>query len=169
MLKNGLWLLSFLWLPPPLLSGPGALWHLERVYSHPVFRHSAGVPLKNRVAVSPFHRYLERVYSHPVFHTSPSIYTETYVWLHSRLVPGCSVLLEEGGGRTLGLFSRRVLCTSLGVAPAGSKHSRGLNGLSSIRAVCGCNTPLGVEKKNRGCTRNQEKRTYGSIVGYARM
>ena len=76
-----------------------------------------------------------------------TIYTETYVWLHSRLVPGCSVLLEEGGGRTLGLFSRRVLCTSLGVAPAGSKHSRGLNGLSSIRAVFGCNTPLGVEKK----------------------
>ena len=102
--------------------------YLERVYSHPVFRHSAGVPLKNRVAVSPFHRYLERVYSHPVFHTSPSIYTETYVWLHSRLVPGCSVLLEEGGGRTLGLFSRRVLCTSLGVAPAGSKHSRGQSG-----------------------------------------
>ena len=117
VLKNGLWLLSFLWLPPPLLSGPGALW------------------------------YLERVYSHPVFHTSPSIYTETYVWLHSRLVPGCSVLLEEGGGRTLGLFSRRVLCTSLGVAPAGSKHSRGLNGLSSIRAVFGCNPPLGVESR----------------------
>ena len=116
--------------------------------------------MKNRVAVSPFHRYLERVYSHPVFHTSPSIYSETYVWLHSRLVPGCSVLLEEGGGRTLGLFSRRVLCTSLGVAPAGSKHSRGLNGLSST-SRCG--------KKNRGCVRHQEKRTYGSIVGYARM
>ena len=104
--------IKFLMAPPPLFSGPGALWYLERVYSHPVFRHSAGVrvknrvaespfhrylervyshpvfryssgvPLKNRVAVSPFHRYLERVYSHPVFHTSPSIYTENYVWLH---------------------------------------------------------------------------------------
>ena len=40
VLKNGLWLLSFLWLPP-LLSGPGALWHLERVYSHPVLLVSA--------------------------------------------------------------------------------------------------------------------------------
>ena len=49
---------------------------MDWVYSHPVFRHSTGVPVKNRVAVSPFHRYLERVYSHPVFHTSPSIYTE---------------------------------------------------------------------------------------------
>ena len=28
---------------------------------------------------------------------------------------------------------------------------------------------LGVEKKNRGCIRNPEKRTYGSTVGDARM
>ena len=68
---------------------------MDWVYSHPFLRHSAGVPVKNRVAVSPFHRYLERVYSHSVFHTSPGIYTETYVWLHSRLCQDVVSILER--------------------------------------------------------------------------